>query len=77
MKPSKINCSFRKCIGVMFLLVLLRIFLIKVKICPLKKITDLTSCLRKIIAAVKVDLTKNFRLAFQLTVTIYVLVMAI
>ena len=60
-----INCSFRKCIGVMFLLVLLRINLIKVKFRSLKKTTNLTSCLKKIIAAVKVDLTKNFHLAFQ------------
>ena len=69
MKPSKIkffiSCSFRKCIGVMFLLVLFKIFSMKVKFCPLKKITDLTSCLKKIIAAVQVDQTKNFCLAFQ------------
>ena len=69
MKPSKnkifINCSFRKYIGVLFLLVLFKIFLMKVKFCPLKKRTDLTSCLKKIIAAVQVDQTKNFCFAFQ------------
>ena len=45
-----INCSFRKCIGVMFLVVLLGIFL--VKFCSLKRTTNLTGCLTKISATV-------------------------
>ena len=65
MKPSKINlaiinCSFRKCIGVMFLLVLLGIFLIKVKFRSRNKTANLTSFLKNIFIAVKVDLRNNF-----------------
>ena len=67
MKQNKliINCTFRKCIGVMFLLVLLGISLIKVKFRSLKNTANVTSCLKQIIAAVKIDLKRIFILPFN------------